>query len=101
MLAHRRIFEFAPDRYSQGLKFFEVIDLLANVGAFGAEPDLSLITTIYHNLRKAGNAAVHKYKGDQSEALMQLKTARNIGKHHLFTNIMSLATERIENRNAT
>jgi type I restriction enzyme R subunit len=35
--------------------------------------------TIFHDLRRVGNAAVHEGKGDHSEALHQLRMARELG----------------------
>jgi len=52
----------------------QLIDRLANGGAIGATQ-----RTLFHDLRRVGNAAVHENKGDHREALHQLRMARELG----------------------
>lgn len=51
-----------------------LIDRLADGGAIGATQ-----RTIFHDLRRVGNDAVHENKGDHREALHQLRMARELG----------------------
>ena len=51
-----------------------LIDRLADGGAIGATQ-----RTLFHDLRRVGNAAVHDDKGDHREALHQLRMARELG----------------------
>jgi type I restriction enzyme R subunit len=52
----------------------QLIDRLSNGGAIGATQ-----RTLFHDLRRVGNAAVHENKGDHREALHQLRMARELG----------------------
>ncbi len=52
----------------------ELLTRLAQRGALDATP-----RQLFHDLRRAGNAAVHEGKGDHREALHQLKMARELG----------------------
>lgn len=51
-----------------------LIDRLFERGVIGATQ-----RTLFHDLRRVGNAAVHDGKGDHGEALHQLKMARELG----------------------
>ena len=51
----------------------QLIDRLADGGAIGA-----MQRTLFHDLRRVGNAAVHEGKGDHREALHQLRMAREL-----------------------
>jgi type I restriction enzyme R subunit len=50
-----------------------LIDRLADGGAIGATQ-----RTLFHDLRRVGNAAVHEGRGDHREALHQLRMAREL-----------------------
>jgi type I restriction enzyme R subunit len=52
----------------------QLIDRLADGGAIGVTQ-----RTLFHDLRRVGNAAVHEGKGDHREALHQLRMARELG----------------------
>ena len=52
----------------------QLIDRLWERGAIGATQ-----RTLFHDLRRMGNAAVHEGKGDHAEALHQLRMARELG----------------------
>jgi type I restriction enzyme, R subunit len=51
-----------------------LVDRLSDGGAIGATQ-----RTLFHDLRRVGNAAVHEGHGDHREALHQLKMARELG----------------------
>jgi type I restriction enzyme, R subunit len=51
----------------------QLIDRLWDKGVIGAQQ-----RTIFHDLRRSGNAAVHEGKGDHREALHQLRMAREL-----------------------
>lgn len=63
----------AQHRLPEGENFAATIGLLQRDGVH------SSVIQGFHDLRRAGNDAVHGFRGDQQEALLRLKTARAMG----------------------